>query len=224
MIFSGEWDDSDPLRLCFCVCTGKKERKCKKEEEEEDEFEGDHGLNPQQVEAFLNILCEETDIAQVELKMGGFKMKVRRSLSASTAAASVAPAAPMVTQAPPSPIPAAAPVSPTSSSDVESDVDEDDGSTISITAPKVGIMRRGRYIKGKKVGKAPAVEVGDTVKKGQALCFIEQLGTFWPVEAPQAGEIDSFVVEEGEPVEYGEDLLEIVPFFGGHIIGDSKHA
>ena len=106
-------------------------------------------------------------------------------------------------------------------SDIET---EDDASVISITAPKVGVLRRGRYVKGKQVGKAPAAEEGSTVKHGQILCYIEQLGTFWPVEAPQAGEIVSFLVEEGEAVEYLEDVAEIAPFFGGHIIGDSKHA
>lgn len=171
----------------------------------------------------MNVLCEETDIAEVQLKMGGFKMKVRRSIRASTsapAAAAVAVAAP----ATPPPAPAAAPVATSSSSELETEVEDDESFTMPIAAPKVGVMRRGRYIKGKKVGKAPAVEVGDTVKKGQALGFIEQLGTFWPIEAPQAGEIEGFVVEEGEPVEYGQTVVELVPFFGGHIIGDSKHA
>jgi hypothetical protein len=51
----------------------------------------------------------------------------------------------------------------------------------------------------------------------------------WPmlsgqVQAPQAGEIVSFAVEEGQPVEYNQPLVEIAPFFGGHIIGDRKHA
>lgn len=36
----------------------------------------------------------------------------------------------------------------------------------------------------------------------QAICFVEQLGTYWPVEAPIAGELVAFEVEEGGPVEY----------------------
>ena len=43
-------------------------------------------------------------------------------------------------------------------------------------------------------------------------------------QAPQAGEIVSFSVEEGQPVEYNQPILELAPFFGGHIIGDRKHA
>lgn len=44
------------------------------------------------------------------------------------------------------------------------------------------------------------------------------------MQSPQAGEIVSFVVEDGKPVEYGEAVLELAPFFGGHIIGDRKFA
>ena len=54
--------------------------------------------------------------------------------------------------------------------------------------------------------------------------YVEQLGTFMPIEAPQAGELVAFLVDEGSPVEYRQPVAEIVPFFGGHIIGDSKHA
>jgi biotin carboxyl carrier protein len=203
----------------------KKTKKSKHEDEDDEEFDGDEGLSPQQVEAFLNVLCDETDIAEVQLKMGGFKMKVRRSLKGGAAAA----AAPVTIAAPiPAGLPAAAPVAAAASipsvSDIDSDVEEDDGSTIAIVAPKVGLMRRGRYLKGKQVGKGPVVEIGATIKKGQVLCYIEQLGTFWPVESPQAGEIAGFVVEEGEPVEYGQEVIDILPFFGGHIIGDSKYA
>ncbi len=43
-------------------------------------------------------------------------------------------------------------------------------------------------------------------------------------QAPQAGEAVHFLVEEGSPVEYGQVIVELAPFFGGHIIGDSKYA
>ncbi len=41
--------------------------------------------------------------------------------------------------------------------------------------------------------------------------------TFGPclLQAPQAGEIASFLADEGQPVEYGEDVVELAPFFGG---------
>lgn len=215
--------------VCTLTGLGVAAEKKEKKKEEEDEIE-EHGqsLSPQQVEMFLNVLCEETDIAEVELKMAGFKMKVRRSLdnlgSSSPSAPEAAPVAAPV-QAAPAAAPEYAASAAVETADVDSDVEnDDDGSVIAVRAPKVGVLRRGRYVKGKQVGKAPAAEEGSTVKSGQPLCYIEQLGTFWPVESPQAGEIVSFLVEEGEAVEYREDIVEIAPFFGGHIIGDSKHA
>lgn len=45
---------------------------------------------------------------------------------------------------------------------------------------------------------------GETVKKGQTVGYVEQLGTFVAIEAPQAGEVAKFRVEEGVPVEYGQ--------------------
>jgi biotin carboxyl carrier protein len=65
---------------------------------------------------------------------------------------------------------------------------------------------------------------GDTLKKGQTVAYVEQLGTFVEIKAPQAGEAARFCLNEGDPVEYGQVVLELAPFFGGHIIGDSKYA
>ena len=44
------------------------------------------------------------------------------------------------------------------------------------------------------------------------------------MQAPQAGEIKSIVIEDGKAVEYKQIILELSPFFGGHIIGDKKYA
>jgi len=50
-------------------------------------------------------------------------------------------------------------------------LDDDDAgvSTLLLGSPKVGLLRRGRYVKGKRVGKGNAVEEGAEVKKGQVL-------------------------------------------------------
>jgi biotin carboxyl carrier protein len=47
---------------------------------------------------------------------------------------------------------------------------------------QVGVFRRGKYAGGKKVGKGNLANVGDTVKKGQTLGYVEQLGTFVDVK------------------------------------------
>lgn len=62
------------------------------------------------------------------------------------------------------------------------------------------------------------------VHAGQSLCAIEQLGTFTPILAPQQGEVLAFPFRDGEPVAYQDAVVEFLPYFGGHIIGDQKYA
>lgn len=51
---------------------------------------------------------------------------------------------------------------------------------------QVGVFRRGKYAGGKKVGKGNVANTGDTVKKGQTLGYVEQLGTFVEVKVCDA--------------------------------------
>ncbi|KAK9811648.1 hypothetical protein WJX72_007649 [[Myrmecia] bisecta] len=190
------------------------------EEFDDESAEDGPGLSTQQVQSMLSVLCEETEIAEMDLKMGSFELRVRRSAKGS--AASSPASSPAAAAAPAEAAPA--PVAESMSSGQSMDEEDFLESLVPIPAPKVGILRRGRYVKGKKVGKGALASVGDKVKKGQTLAFIEQLGTFIPVESPLAGEVVEFVVDEGAPVEYNQVLVELAPFFGGHIIGDSKYA
>lgn len=199
----------------------------------EDEDDG-VGLTTHQVESFLQTLCEETEIAELELKMGSFSMRVRRSLEgvgggggggmASPAMAASPPASPIATQS--LDMAQFLPASPTATQSTTSSYEEEDESEslVMIESPKVGVLRRGKYVKGKRIGKGDLVQEGDSIKKGQHVGYVEQLGTFVPIESKQAGEIVQFVVEDGKPVEYGEVVVELAPFFGGHIIGDKKYA
>ena len=43
------------------------------------------------------------------------------------------------------------------------------------------------------------------------------------MQAPQAGEAVEFLIDEGQPVEFKEQVVSLAPFFGGHIIGDAKY-
>lgn len=47
---------------------------------------------------------------------------------------------------------------------------------------------------------------------------------FLALQAPQAGEAVEFLIEEGKPVEFREEVVSLAPFFGGHIIGDAKYS
>lgn len=71
----------------------------------------------------------------------------------------------------------------------------------------VGIVRRN------KDGK-PLVQVGDNIKRGQTLCWVDALGVHNEVRAPVAGRIVEIFVEDGQAVEYGQQLM-LVEVAGG---------
>ena len=51
------------------------------------------------------------------------------------------------------------------------------------------------------------VEVGDTVKAGQTICIIEAMKLMNEIESDQDGVVKAILVENGQPVEYGEPLI-----------------
>jgi len=73
-----------------------------------------------------------------------------------------------------------------------------------VKAPMVGTFYR-----SPNPGAAPFVEVGQTVKEGEPLCIIEAMKLLNEIEADKAGVIKEILVENGEPVEYGQPLFVI---------------
>lgn len=73
-----------------------------------------------------------------------------------------------------------------------------------ITSPLVGIV----YL-AKETGLSPFVQVGDTLETGKTVCLIEAMKTFNPVKADLAGKVVAVLVENGQPVEYGQPLFEV---------------
>ena len=168
--------------------------------------------------------------------MGNFALKVRRDVEGPAAAAApvaaAAPAVDMGVRAPLPPMAAAPAYASVDGSELSGDVGaaaggaaaSADESAIFVLSPKVGIFRRGKYAAGKRIGKALCVDgVGSTLKRGQTVGYVEQLGTYVPVECSQAGEVLS-ILDEGAPVEYLQEVVKLAPFFGGHIIGEAKYA
>lgn len=62
-----------------------------------------------------------------------------------------------------------------------------------------------------KPGGKPLVTVGATVREGQVVGAIEALQVYNEVEASSAGTVREILVEEGQPVEYGQPLLVVEP-------------
>ena len=73
-----------------------------------------------------------------------------------------------------------------------------------VKAPMVGTFYR-----APNPGAAPFVEVGQSVKEGDPLCIIEAMKLLNEIEADKSGVIKEILVENGEPVEYGQPLFVI---------------
>ena len=73
-----------------------------------------------------------------------------------------------------------------------------------VKAPMVGTFYR-----ASSPGAAPFVEVGQTVKEGQPLCIIEAMKLLNEIEADKSGVVKEILVQNGEPVEYGQPLFVI---------------
>jgi acetyl-CoA carboxylase biotin carboxyl carrier protein len=85
-------------------------------------------------------------------------------------------------------------------------------------APEAPTSQEGHMVKSPMVGtfyraSAPGakafVEVGDTVKVGQTICVIEAMKLMNEIEADKDGIVKAIMVENGQPVEYGEPLMMI---------------
>ena len=154
-------------------------------------------MDAKKLKAVLEIL-EETDVSFLEWRKGDERWTIRRGPGevpqAMVAQPMIASAAPVA--AAPAPAPPAAPA--------EAPQAASKGRTV--TSPFVGTFYRSAS------PDAPSFcEVGDTIQKGQTLCIIEAMKLMNEIEAEFGGRVATVLVENGQPVEYGEPLFEIEP-------------
>ncbi|WP_019584252.1 acetyl-CoA carboxylase biotin carboxyl carrier protein [Thioalkalivibrio sp. ALE16] len=141
-------------------------------------------------------LLDESGIHEIEIHEGEESVRITRSASGTAVAAPAPAPLPAAAPAPAGAPPAAAPA------DVADATPEMDGHRV--TAPMVGTFYR-----APSPGSKPFVEVGQTVEVGETLCIIEAMKMLNPIEADQAGTVRDILVENGNPVEYGQPLFII---------------
>jgi acetyl-CoA carboxylase biotin carboxyl carrier protein len=100
--------------------------------------------------------------------------------------------------------PVAAPPAPAAEAASQPEPVVDNGHAV--TSPFVGTFYR-----SPNPDSAAYVEVGQRVDKGQVLCIVEAMKLMNEIEADKAGVISSILVENAEPVEYGQALFKIAP-------------
>jgi len=146
-------------------------------------------------------LVEESGIAELEVTEGEEKVRIVKGGSGGREVAVLSPSA-----SPASP-PAAQAVSVLAAA-AASAPDSGEAPT-SLEGHIVKSPMVGTFYRSGSPGAKPFVEVGDTVKAGQAICIIEAMKLMNEIEADKDGVIKAIMVENGQPVEYGEPLMMI---------------
>jgi acetyl-CoA carboxylase biotin carboxyl carrier protein len=140
-------------------------------------------------------LVENSGIAELEIEEGEERVRITRAVAPSAhpvmmqapAPLQMAVAAPAA--APAAPLPAAVPPEP-------------EGHLVK--SPMVGTFYRAA-----SPGAKAFVEVGDTVQVGDPLCIIEAMKLMNEIESDQAGVVKEILVENGQPVEFGQPLVRL---------------
>ncbi|MGN6096347.1 MAG: acetyl-CoA carboxylase biotin carboxyl carrier protein [Bosea sp. (in: a-proteobacteria)] len=134
-------------------------------------------------------LLNQTDLTEIEVEKGDLRVRVARSLATTVHVPAAAPL-PVAAAAP-----AAAPTAEPKPGAAHPGA---------VTSPMVGTAYRRPSPEAK-----PFVEIGTMVKQGERILLVEAMKTFNDIVAPRAGKVTAILVEDGQPVEYGEPLLVI---------------
>ncbi|MDA9431164.1 acetyl-CoA carboxylase biotin carboxyl carrier protein [Bradyrhizobium sp. CCBAU 51627] len=138
----------------------------------------------------LALLLDETSLTEIEIERAGLRLRVARNVSvAATMPMPVATAAPALVAAP------------AAAAAVAADVSKHPGA---VTSPMVGTAYW-----APEPGAKPFIEVGAKVSVGQTLLIIEAMKTMNQIPSPRAGTVTQILVEDGQPVEFGEPLVII---------------
>ena len=173
-------------------------------------------MNQKEIRELIDYLIDK-DIAEFELERGDVKLRVKRGNSTSVTqvvAVPTAAPAPLIAHAPvaaPShpapaaPAPAASTSAPAEAAPQSSEEAELVGAHI-IKSPIVGT-----FYESPSPGAPPFVKPGDPVYVVQVLCIVEAMKLMNEIESDYSGTIIKRVVNNGQPVEYGQQLFAVKP-------------
>jgi acetyl-CoA carboxylase biotin carboxyl carrier protein len=139
-------------------------------------------------------LLEESGIAEIEINEGEESVRISRYSTNAPAAPVQYAAAPA---AAPVPVAEAAPAAAESSADTTP-------SGHSVKSPMVGT-----YYSAASPGAKNFINVGDSVAEGDTICIIEAMKILNQIEADKSGVVKAILVENGQPVEFGQPLVII---------------
>lgn len=152
----------------------------------------------------LLITISQTDITDFALKSDDFELTIRKS-------ASVIPGA-----APTEALKAALPAVNTQELGehrTEPVIDAQEPGTSPLEQRSVEVISPmvGTFYRASAPGEAAFVEVGDRIRLGQTVCIIEAMKLMNEIETEVSGQVMQILVQDGEPIEYGQPLMRINP-------------
>ncbi|WP_374468414.1 acetyl-CoA carboxylase biotin carboxyl carrier protein [Phenylobacterium sp.] len=140
-------------------------------------------------------ILTDTGLTEIEVEHGELKIRVAKTVTA----------APVHYAAAPAPAPAAAPVAgPAAAAPAAEAAPAQAVRGDAVKSPMVGTV----YLQPQP-GADPFVKVGDTVNAGQTLMIVEAMKTMNPIPAPKGGKVVEILVQDGQPVEFGEPLVVV---------------
>jgi acetyl-CoA carboxylase biotin carboxyl carrier protein len=139
----------------------------------------------------LAALLKETELSEIEIEQDDFRIRVARA----------APSAVAYVESPSAKAPADAQAASEASEAKQLDPSRHPGC---VPSPMVGTAYRAADPSAK-----PFVEIGDVVRAGQTILIVEAMKHMNEVAAPRAGRVADILVEDGQPVEFGQPLMII---------------
>lgn len=149
-----------------------------------------------QLRDFLTAIAQ-TDIAELTLKSEDFELVVRKGRIVPPAEVNGETSTTIINTLPQKPVVPASP---------PSDPSPKEKQWAAITSPMVGTFYR-----ASAPGEAPFVETSDRIRTGQTVCIIEAMKLMNEIETEISGQVMEIVVENGDPIEYGQTLMWIDP-------------
>jgi acetyl-CoA carboxylase biotin carboxyl carrier protein len=151
-------------------------------------------MNLKELKEIIDLVTSKESIEELELEKSGVRLRIKRASVHGAAQALVHPQVSTATVALPS-------------SSVSSEaIKETEEELYFIKSPIVGT-----FYKSPSPTSDAFVSVGDFVEKGSVVCIVEAMKLMNEIESDIAGEILTILVENGQPVEYGEKLFAIRP-------------
>jgi acetyl-CoA carboxylase biotin carboxyl carrier protein len=139
-------------------------------------------------------LVSESNVSELEITEAEGKVRIVKSAPVTQAAVAMpAPVAAVV-----APVPAAAPAAAAVAAEP--------------AAPKGHVIKSpmvGTFYRASSPGAKPFVELGQTIKEGEAVCIVEAMKILNEIEADKSGVVTQILVENGQAVEYGQPLFVV---------------